>query len=132
MAYKDQSAGRTFENALQSFQKAAGVESSPKNLDVNQWFQSAYDIIKEMNSYNDERWDVYDPNYGGKTASRLDQILGQAISVGDELRRQNRPDYSEWNTTLLEYRRVLSGLDQQNKQRQQYFSQFENADAYSP
>ena len=130
-AAADARALRAYEASVRKYSRKYGFDASPKKTDVNQWFDSAYKIIEEMNSYNDERWDVYDPNYGGETGARLSQILREASSVGDELRRQNPSDYSAWNNTLMEYRRVLSNLDQQNRKRQEYFGQFQDADAYS-
>ena len=124
-------AAAAYESDVRQSAQKYGFDPSGETPNVNQWFESAYNAIEEMNSYNKENWDVFDTNYGGEAGTRVSKLLGEAVSIGDYLRRNQGSDYAAWNQALAQYRHVLSGLNNQNKQRSEFFRQWNNESEYN-
>ena len=126
--------GTSYSDYVNKLKAQRLTESNIKSeADVSKWYSDTYSAISDMASYNKNNANKYVNEYGGNAAKRVKELLNSYYDVSDYLssNKDSYENYDKIREEITALRTSLNQFDDFNNNTREYYSQWENEEAYN-
>ena len=126
--------GTSYSDYVNKLKAQRLTESNIKSeADVSKWYSDTYSAISDMASYNKNNANKYVNEYGGNAAKRVKELLNSYYDVSDYLssHKDSYENYDKIREEITALRTSLNQFDDFNNNTREYYSQWENEEAYN-
>ena len=101
--------------------------------DIDTWFSDVRTSLTDMDDYYKQNEGKYNKNYGGDTATRINELLTSSGDIYSYLQNHKSEigNFKELNESFSQHRSALEQYDYNNYQMSQYYSQWNSEEEYN-